>query len=663
MTDGPPAASDAIELKLRGLERLRTAGMVGEAEYNRMRAKLLADAPAAPPPPAAAARRGSPRTPDYLAPAGAVAAQPAPAPAPPPAAAAASPAPAPPPVAPSPPPFAPSPPPPAPTPFAPPPPVTAAPTVEPAPPVAPMPSPAFILAPPPTPAPASAAATQPTPSPAPAAVATAPSPVTATWSIRTTDQQAPVAEPAAPAAAAPSAPPAAPQLAPREAWAPTTVEPPPAPATPAPAAPWPPVAPPAPRPQSSSPWIAVIAIVGVLAAGSAAYLAFGRGTHAPGSASAPANGQPGSGSASGSSSGSGPKTYATLDAFVPDAKAFVEQHRNLAWQQPVTVVGLDDAAFEAKFLDSEPVSPTGSEGDDIVVREFKALHIVPQTFDPKALTGTASASGVEGFYDFKTKELYVRGTKPTPYTREVVVHELTHALQDQWYGLGKLFEKNDIGGESVEAFLAVVEGDATRIERQYRDSLSPAEQQQAAAAAGGTLQQQQALSSIPKAFLTLSSFPYGAGLQFDQAVMDTRGQSALDAAFRSPPTTTAEVLDPQRYINDIQSVDVPPPDPAGTPFDVGSLGGLGFTLVFGSLPGMTQSQAVLAADAWEGDTYVAYTTGGRSCVRDTVVAQSVGAQRGLDSTLQKWVASSPAISVTAGALDGSGPVTFTACTG
>jgi len=39
-----------IELKLRGLERLRTAGVVAEAEYERLRAKLLG---ASAPPPAA----------------------------------------------------------------------------------------------------------------------------------------------------------------------------------------------------------------------------------------------------------------------------------------------------------------------------------------------------------------------------------------------------------------------------------------------------------------------------------------------------------------------------------------------------------------------------------------------------------------------------------
>lgn len=41
-------APDETELKLRGLERLRTAGIVGEAEYRRLRAKLL-DAAVSPP--------------------------------------------------------------------------------------------------------------------------------------------------------------------------------------------------------------------------------------------------------------------------------------------------------------------------------------------------------------------------------------------------------------------------------------------------------------------------------------------------------------------------------------------------------------------------------------------------------------------------------------
>ncbi|HET9050741.1 MAG TPA: hypothetical protein VFO60_03505, partial [Candidatus Dormibacteraeota bacterium] len=578
MTEGPPASpADATELKLRGLERLRTAGMVGEAEYDRMRAKLLAGAPAAaaPEPERPSGRRSGPRAPDYISPA---------LPAAPPAASSAPPSP------------------PAPI-VAPPPPVAPAPLQAPARPAAPppMPLPAFVLA----------------PAPPAAAGGAAPS---GSAGLETTQVPAPASSPP------PEEPSPADRVPSRAAWAPTAVEPPPAPAPPAPTiapadvAPWPPVAPPAPPPaRNRNAVVAVVAIVAVVAAGALAYIAHGRG--------ASSNTTAGTGSAATSASGSGSgsptaaaRTYATLDAFVPDAKAFVEQHRGLAWQQPVTVVGLDDAAFNAKFADGQPVSPTGALEDELTVRVFRALHVVPQTFDYHTLLGPASVSGVEGFYDFKTKELYVRGTKPAPYTREVVVHELTHALQDQWYGLGKLFQRNDIGGESVEAFLAVVEGDASRIEREYRDSLPPDEQAQAAAAANGTPQQQQDLKSVPTAFLTLGAFPYGAGLQFDQALMAKRGQSTLDAAFRSPPITTAEILDPQRYLDDVQPLEVPPPEPGGTVLTLGSLGALGFVLVFNSIAGMSQAQSVLAADAWGGDTFVAYAAGARTCVRDTVVA-------------------------------------------
>jgi hypothetical protein len=95
-------------------------------------------------------------------------------------------------------------------------------------------------------------------------------------------------------------------------------------------------------------------------------------------------------------------------------------------------------------------------------------------------------------------------------------------------------------------------------------------------------------------------------------------------------------------------------------FDRGSLGALGFVMLFAGLPGGTSFAAIDAA-AWGGDRYVAYTAAGRSCVRDTVIGITPSAQASFDTGLKQWIAATPSASLTAGRLDGSGPVTFTAC--
>ena len=59
--------------------------------------------------------------------------------------------------------------------------------------------------------------------------------------------------------------------------------------------------------------------------------------------------------------------------------------------------------------------------------------------------------------------------------RVTLVHELTHALQDQHFDLTKLDDAVETSGEDF-ALTALVEGDATSVEDDYLFSLPQAEQ-------------------------------------------------------------------------------------------------------------------------------------------------------------------------------------------
>ena len=60
-------------------------------------------------------------------------------------------------------------------------------------------------------------------------------------------------------------------------------------------------------------------------------------------------------------------------------------------------------------------------------------------------------------------------------TRVTVVHELTHALQDQHFDLNKLTDATKTSGADT-ALTALIEGDAVRVENKYVDALSKADQ-------------------------------------------------------------------------------------------------------------------------------------------------------------------------------------------
>jgi hypothetical protein len=346
-------------------------------------------------------------------------------------------------------------------------------------------------------------------------------------------------------------------------------------------------------------------------------------------------------SSGGSSSVSSSPTPATLQDFIPIAEKFVEDHRGLKFTSPVQVTFLDDTAFKAR-LDSKP---TAQDQADIekAAKELRALGLVQGNVDLTKLTQSLLTAAVVGFYDYKTKELVVRGVKPTPYTREVLVHELTHAVQDQHFGLDRpdLSKSND---ERSTAFTSVFEGDAVRIEDEYRNSLPVDERAQAQNEASSG----QIPTDIPRVLIELLTFPYVAGPPFDTTVVYLRGQQGLDDALRKPPTTTAQLLHPERYFSGDAGQTVAKPPTDGAAFDDGILGEQGLDLLLERAVEagvLSSNDSRTASAAWAGDHYVAWDRGSVSCLRVSFAGPDQSAATTLATALRRYAATRSGVNV------------------
>jgi hypothetical protein len=302
----------------------------------------------------------------------------------------------------------------------------------------------------------------------------------------------------------------------------------------------------------------------------------------------------------------------SLDAFVPEAERFVEEHRGLHFKSAVRVLLLDDAAFRHR---------SGGGGiDPALAAEIDALQLVPRSVDLAAAARRSQAEGLVGLYEPPSRTLLVRGTAATPFVRQVLVHELTHALQDQWFGI----DRPQLGrgaDERAQVFSALVEGDAVRIEDEYLASL-PASQRVRA-----RLEQDAATGvrgETPAPLAAIVRFPYIAGATFVRALAAVRGQAGVDAAFRSPPATSAEILEPQRFLGGTAAaVHVAIPAAAGPVIDRGVLGELGLRLLLehaAATGAIRAADAEAAAAAWHGDAYVAWTSGAIACMRLALAA-------------------------------------------
>jgi hypothetical protein len=332
---------------------------------------------------------------------------------------------------------------------------------------------------------------------------------------------------------------------------------------------------------------------------------------------------------------------ARVEDAVLELEGEVARARGLRFIAPVRVRVLSPGAFLGRL---RAASTAGAV--DLAAREdtLRALRLLPAGAD-LALTEEAARARVVGFYDPRTKELYVRGTTITAYVRFVVVHELTHALQDQNFGLARRPLDND----AALAERAVAEGDAQRTAQAYASTLPAAAQE--------TIRRRSAVRTADLYSAAyhagVEAFPYVAGVAFVDAVRAAGGQAALDDALRNPPLSSAEIIHPDRYLARVEPEVVPAPEADGPVVDRGVLGE--YQLVHVLARAIDDQDALDIASAWGGSRYVTWRSAGRTCTRARFTMLSPAADQALAAALGVWA------ETTGATVEGSGPVTLTTC--
>jgi len=317
-----------------------------------------------------------------------------------------------------------------------------------------------------------------------------------------------------------------------------------------------------------------------------------------------------------------------FDEGVAHVARFVEQTRGHEFKQPVKVELVDDDQFNQRLLADFDQDVPSMRTDE---RVLKALQLIPASSDYVDALRRTVAEGVLGFYDPETKALVVRGTELTPFIRETMAHELTHALDDQWFDLDRP-ELDDAPDESSFAFQALTEGSARYVEGQFDDTLS-ASDSQLLEEESSKFGAQMDLSGVPDYIVESLGIPYQLGLQLVEHLHSTGGSEAVDAAFVTPPTTSEQVLNPELMGLSPSVVETPAAD--GDVIDDGVIGELGFLqLLHSADPGSGVDRA--ATDGWAGDHYIAYASGGRTCVRDSLRVDTPAAGDAFEEALRSW---------------------------
>jgi hypothetical protein len=234
-------------------------------------------------------------------------------------------------------------------------------------------------------------------------------------------------------------------------------------------------------------------------------------------------------------------------APVATIAARVERIRGLRFRRSPRPVEVSPAQAQRDGLeDLDRSYPAARRHADEEV--LKLVGLLQPSIDLRHVSATVFGQGVAGYYDPRTKRLrIVRGAQTTNrFLEEITLaHELTHALEDQRFGLD--LEATSGSDDAALARLALVEGSATAVMFTYAERHFTSDQ-----TLGGLFASLgQDTGDLPPFVEAQLLFPYLAGQRFVQELYRTgdNGWSVLNTAdhFR-PPASTEQVLHPQKYL-------------------------------------------------------------------------------------------------------------------
>jgi hypothetical protein len=310
----------------------------------------------------------------------------------------------------------------------------------------------------------------------------------------------------------------------------------------------------------------------------------------------------------------------------------VEEIRGAKFRHPVPVEIIDDAGarrhFEGRIKKYWPERQVRAE--EIL---YAHLGLLPPRTDLVSVVFDVLEEQAGGYYDPERDTFFVLGDLPRAAAPIIIAHELTHALDDQVFGIDRLLDAAP-DDDHAGALDAVIEGSGTAVMSVFvvrevqagrldRDGLR--------AFQSSEMGRGERLKAAPVFIQRSVIAPYILGMAFllrgEMIRMQTGGitPSDIDHAFREPPQSTEQILHPEKYWNPAK-VDLPRavtlPDQsatlgAGFALDSsGTLGELTVALLTGLDPGdPTSTDQPLerwtnaAATGWGGDTWQVYRRG------------------------------------------------------
>jgi hypothetical protein len=192
-------------------------------------------------------------------------------------------------------------------------------------------------------------------------------------------------------------------------------------------------------------------------------------------------------------------------------------------------------------------------------KSLEAFGLIPKNFPLDKFMLDVLTEQVAGLYDPKAKEFYIADWIPADEQKDVMSHELTHALEDQSFDVDTWIKAARPNDDAELARDAVSEGTAlaAMVDYALRDSkMSVRDLADVSmvirAGAVAQMNEDPKLAKAPMYIRDGLLFPYLAGTTFSQQFLKAHtGWADLHLLFERPPVSTQQIIQPDFYLKNV----------------------------------------------------------------------------------------------------------------
>jgi hypothetical protein len=324
------------------------------------------------------------------------------------------------------------------------------------------------------------------------------------------------------------------------------------------------------------------------------------------------------------------KLFLSLD----DILQFVSKDTGLPIKEPIKrrLVTREEVG---SFLEARMKEDRDAEKLEKSETSLKKFRLLPKEFNLRSFMLTLMKEQVAGYYDPKTKTVNLLDWVDAEEQKPVMAHELTHALQDQNFGMEewmkaggkpKNIQQEIEQDERRGAREAVIEGQGMIVLvdymlQPYKIRVTDAPQfvgmMRAGMGSGSDLSGSPVFSNAPLFLRDSLMFPYSDGMNFILQVELQRGAGGGFAGLlQNPPTTTRNIMEPKTYLAGevVPNVKVADLDKVlgkkWQRWDYGFMGEYDVHLMFKQWLNTATADAV--SPGWRGGYYLSYKKPGTS---------------------------------------------------